>query len=61
MKREVLTEEEHKKLVDVGNHFWREFSKLCNECITKMPPELEDLTEAYLQDKCSVYGRATDN
>ena len=55
--RDYLTEDEHIKLVEVGNSFWLKFSALCNEHVAMMPPEVESLTEAYLQDKTSVYGR----
>jgi hypothetical protein len=51
-----MTEDEHIKLVEIGNAFWRAFSKLCVEYIEMMPPELRDEARAYLGEKTSVYG-----
>ena len=51
-----MTEEEHIRLANVGDIFYRDFSKLVARHIAKMPTDLETVTVAYLQDKCSIYG-----
>lgn len=51
-----MTEDEHERLVDVGNAFWKAFSKLVGHAIAQMPAHLESETMMYLQDKTSVYG-----
>ena len=51
-----LTEDEHVKLVHLGNLFWDELSRLCAKYVTAMPPEAHDVTVAYLGDKTSIYG-----
>lgn len=56
-QRFELTEDEHIKLRDIGDEFWLEFSKLCDKHIARMPAELHDLTEMYLGEKTSIYGR----
>ena len=55
-----LTEEEHIKLVEIGDAFWEKFGVLAAEHIAMMPPELEALTTLYLQDKTSIYGTPID-
>ena len=60
-RRERMTEDEHIQLVDVGNEFWEEFSKLCAKYIQKMPPHLVATTTEYLQDKTSIYGSKYDD
>lgn len=55
--RNYLTEDEHLKLITIGDSFWEKFSKLASQHISMMPAELEDITITYLQDKTSIYGR----
>lgn len=55
-QRHCLTEEEHDKLAEIGDSFWLALGKLAAKHILQMPAELEDLTTAHLQDKCSIYG-----
>lgn len=52
-----MTEDEHIKLVEVGNHFWDTFSKLVAECLDMLPDGMDE-TEAlyYLSDHSSVFG-----
>lgn len=59
-QRTVLTEDEHERLVEVGNSFWTQFGQLAATHIALMPPELQDLTTAHLQDLCSIYGTRYD-
>jgi len=54
-----MTEDEHIKLVEVGNEFWHAFSRLCNETLAKAPPHLLLEYETYLSEKTSFYGRKT--
>ena len=54
--RTAITDAEHEKLCKVGDSFWHELGKLAAKHILMMPKDLEDLTTAYLQDKCSIYG-----
>lgn len=56
----MLTEEEHEKLVEVGNKFYKEFSELCNRYINESPKHLKVYYEAYLGEKTSIYGRKHD-
>lgn len=51
-----MKEEDHIKLVEIGNMFWEEFGELCAKHIAKMPEDLEVETIMYLQEKCSIYG-----
>lgn len=55
-QRHTITDEEHEKLVEIGNSFWIKFGELAAEHIQMMPKDLEDLTAAHIQDLCSVYG-----
>lgn len=52
----MLTEDDHIKLVEVGDMFWEEFSKLCAQHISMLPEAIEDEVITYLQDKTSIYG-----
>lgn len=52
----AMSEEEHEKLVEVGNSFWEKFSQLCAEHIEQMPVDLMDVTTCYLGEKTSIYG-----
>lgn len=51
-----MNEEQHVKLVDVGNEFWYQFSHLIGKTVSQFPLEIEDEVLAYLGDKTSVYG-----
>jgi hypothetical protein len=53
-----MTEDEHIKLVEVGNRFWKDFSALCEMYIAEAPPHLRDEYICYLGDKTSIYGRS---
>jgi hypothetical protein len=56
-----MTEDEHIKLVDIGDQFWIDFSILAAKYIAMMPEDIEDEVVPYLQDLCSIYGsRAFD-
>ena len=57
----MLTEDQHIKLVEVGNKFWEELGTLAAECAAEFPPEIEDDVIMYLQDKCSIYGTNYDD
>ena len=57
----MLTEDQHIKLVKVGNEFWEELGTLAAEMIAKFPEEIEDDVTMYLQEKCSIYGSNYDN
>lgn len=59
-RRHLKDDEEHERLVEVGNWFWEELSWLCARAVAKMPREIEDLTAAYMQDRCSLYGSRFD-
>lgn len=52
----MLTEEQHIKLVVVGDKFWNDLGKLAGKAISQFPPEIQDEVTCYLQDKCSIYG-----
>jgi len=52
-----MTEDEHIKMVEVGNEFWHEFSKLCALYLAKAPPHLHHEYKDYLADHTSFYGR----
>jgi hypothetical protein len=54
--RRYLTEEEHVKLVEVGNTFWEAFGKLVAEAVNQFPPELEGEVMMYIEDRCSAHG-----
>lgn len=56
-----MTEDEHIRLVEIGNQFWHEFSKLCGKYVSLMPKELEAETVMYLGDKTSIYGSQYDD
>ncbi len=51
-----MTEDEHIQLVELGDEFWEEFSKLIAAKLQKAPPHLRDIFLAMMQDKASVYG-----
>jgi hypothetical protein len=51
-----MTEDEHIRLVDVGDSFWRELGLLAAKHIAMMPEEIEHEVTMYLQDRCSIYG-----
>lgn len=56
---EILTEEQMEILSEIGDEFWAEFSKLCNEHL-KMAVDRgvpAGYAEAYLGEKTSIYGR----
>lgn len=55
-KQRHLTEDEHIKLVEVGDKFWEDFGKLAAQAISQFPEEIENIVIAHLQDKCSIYG-----
>ena len=59
-KQRDLTEEEHIKLVEIGDQFWNQFSKIAAEAISQFPEEIECAVISYLQDKCSIYGSCCD-
>lgn len=60
-QRSVMTDEEHEKLVEVGNSFYIEFGELCAKHILMMPEDLKAIAICYLADRTSIYGsRATD-
>lgn len=50
-----MTEDEHIKLVEVGESFWSKLGELAADHIAQLPKEIEDEVIAYLQDKCSIY------
>jgi hypothetical protein len=50
-----VTEEEHIKLVEIGNSFWKKLGILAAEHIAQLPEHMEEETTMYLQDKCSIY------
>jgi len=54
--RNHMTEEEHIKLVEVGDEFWEKLGRAAAEAIAQFPEEIDHLITAYLQDKCSIYG-----
>lgn len=51
-----MTEEQHIALVEVGNRFYKQMSKLVAESVSQFPEDLEGDVLCYLQDKTSVYG-----
>ena len=55
-----MTEDQHIKLVEVGNSFWEELGHLAARHIARMSEETEHETIMYLQDKCSVYSTKYD-
>ncbi len=55
-QRDWLTEDEHIKLVDVGNVFWHSLADLLAEAIVQFEPAIHGTVQAYLQDRCSLYG-----
>lgn len=57
----MMTEEQHIKLVEVGNKFWEGLGILAAEAIAQFPEEIEDNVTAYLQDMCSIYGSNYDD
>ena len=59
-QKHTLTEEEHIKLVEVGNEFYEKLGVLIAEAVNKMPKNLESITLEYLQERCSVYGSSYD-
>lgn len=57
----MLTEEQHIKIVEIGNDFWEEFGALAAKHIARLPVELEDELTTHLQEKCSIYGSNYDD
>jgi hypothetical protein len=55
-----MTEDEHIKLVGVGDSFWAKLGELAADHIAQMPKEIEDEVIAYLQDRCSIYSTCYD-
>jgi hypothetical protein len=51
-----MNEEQHVKLVDVGDHFWDQISRLIGKAVSQFPEEIEDEVIAYLGERSSVYG-----
>lgn len=51
-----MTDDEHIKLVEVGDKFWEDFSKLIADALNKLPESLHGEAMYYLQDKTSVFG-----
>ena len=51
-----MNQNQHIQLVELGDHFWDQYSRLIAEVVSQFPPELEHEVLAYLQDKSSVYG-----
>jgi hypothetical protein len=55
-EQRTLTEDEHTKLVKIGDSFYDELGLLVADHVARTPRQLESETLCYLQDKCSVYG-----
>jgi len=55
-----MTEDQHIKLVKIGDEFWEELGKLVAKCAVQLPEEVEVEVIAYLQDTCSIYGTTYD-
>ena len=55
-----MTEDEHIELVEVGNYFYDEFSKLIATCLQKLPKNIEAEALDYLSDMSSVFGSDYD-
>ena len=53
--RDHLTEEEHTKLVEVGDIFWERLGVAAAEVAVQFDESIEHLVIGYLQDKCSIY------
>ena len=51
-----MTEDQHIKLVAVGDDFWNEFGDFAAKYVALFPKEIEDEVIDYLQDKCSIHG-----
>ena len=51
-----MTEDEHIALVELGDEYWEEFSKLIADKLKKAPPHLRDIFLSMMQEKSSVYG-----
>jgi hypothetical protein len=52
----AMTEEEHVKLVSVGDYFYEKFGELIADCLKEMPEHLHAETLDFLSDKSSVFG-----
>lgn len=50
-----MTNNEYRKLIEIGDEFWVEFSDIVAKHIAKMPEKLEYETIIYLQEKCHIY------
>lgn len=50
-----LTEEEHIRLVELGNQFWNDLGDMAAKVIVQFPKEMEWEVETYLQDKCNIF------
>ena len=51
----MVTEEQHIALVEIGNQFRNELTRLVGEAISKFPEEIEYEVLDYLQDRTSIY------
>jgi len=56
----AMSDEEYALLTQVGDEFWIAFSKLCNDTMKRIPESCRDEAEAYLSERASWYGRASD-
>lgn len=59
-QRDIMTEDEHILMVEVGNSFWYGLARLAADHIAMMPEDLESYVTLMLQEKCSIYGTAAD-
>jgi hypothetical protein len=57
-----LTEEQLENLFEIGEAFWKDFSKLCKDHIDMAVQRgiPIDYAELYLGEKTSIYGRMID-
>ena len=51
-----MTEDEHIKLIEVGDHFHDEFGKLVADCLKKVPESMHFDMLNHLSDQSSVWG-----
>lgn len=55
-----MNDEQHIKLVEVGNHFYEEYSKLVAHALSRIDEEIREDAKYYLNEKSNVFSSNYD-
>lgn len=59
MKDRYMTEDEHIKLVELGNQFDEDLAAAAAKVFKQLPPEIDVHVKYYLQDRTSLFSPRT--